>query len=1044
VRRVLRFVTASRKRLVLAGAPVSLLLVAAVAIAYFTTAGSGNATAIVGVLGAPAAPSATPGTGTVALSWSSVSPPVGSDTVAYYVTRDGSAPGGNCPTSSSPSTVTSCTDSGLAAGTYQYTVTAVWRSWIATSGSTAATVTGALDHFTVSAATTTPSPGAADTLTITAKDSGGNTVTAYTGDQTLTFGGASTIGSFQPAVTSKTGTAVAFGTAETLTFTAGVATVSGSNNGAMTLYKAESATVTVSDGTHTGSVSVSVSPASAASFAVSAPGSATAGSALSASLTAKDAYGNTATGYTGSHTIDFSGPHASPGGTSPSYPASVTFTSGAGSASVTLYDAETATLTAADHAGPAITGTSGSIAVGPGSSASLSLSAASTTPAAGATDNLTVTAQDTWLNTATGYAGDKSLTFGGAANAPDGTRPAVTNKSGVAVNFGTATTITFVNGAAVVSGSANGVMTLYKAESPSVTVTDGTISNGSGLAVTVGPGSAASLSLSAASTTPTAGAADNLTITTKDTWLNTATGYTGSKNLSFSGSSAMGGNNPTVTNGSGTAVAFGSTTAITFSSGVATVSGSSNGVMKLYAAGSPSIVVSDGTISNGAGLSLTVGAASSTKLGFTQQPSASTGGIAFATQPKVAVQDTYGNTITADSSSVTLAITGGTGTAGATLACTANPLAASGGVATFAACAIDKSGTGYTLTATDGSLTSATSSALNVTVGPAAKLAFTQQPASGSAGIAFTTQPKVAVVDAGGNTVTTDSSSVTLAITSGTGTSGAALTCTTNPVSASSGVATFAGCKIDIGGAGYQLHATDGSLTAVDSSAFGVLGLQALGTPSTVASGASGSFTTSNTYTSRAGAIVLVIVSTHQSTKTPTLSVSGGPTTGSFTAVPSSVVTTKSGPGDASSVEAFWAVGTSTTAAFTITGAATISDAVVEVVQILGANTSAPIVGTPVTATGNSASASATFSAPASGDAQIVVVAALKGGVGGGATSVTAPTGFTELQDTAGGSGGTTQTLESSYTLSPVTGAVTATIANSSNWGAIGIEIAHS
>jgi hypothetical protein len=147
-------------------------------------------------------------------------------------------------------------------------------------------------------------------------------------------------------------------------------------------------------------------------------------------------------------------------------------------------------------------------------------------------------------------------------------------------------------------------------------------------------------------------------------------------------------------------------------------------------------------------------------------------------------------------------------------------VAASAGEASFSGCKIDKTGTGYTLKATDGVLTLATSSTFNVTVGPAAKLGFTQQVAGAKAGIAFTTQPKVAVQDAGGNTVTTDTSSITVAI--GTNPAGGTLTCTTNPLAATAGVASFAGCKIDNAGSGYTLTATDGSLTSATSASFDV------------------------------------------------------------------------------------------------------------------------------------------------------------------------------------------------------------------------------
>ena len=300
MRRALEYVLRPKVTLAFASVPATIVLGVAVATAFFAATGSGHAAASLGTLGAPATPTATPGAGTVALSWASVSPPTGSDTVTYYVKRDGTDAGGNCPTQASPSTATSCTES-LSPGTYHYTVTAVWRSWSATSGSATVTVaSGALHHFTLAAATATPTAGAADNLTVTAKDSAGNTVTAYGGDQTLTFTGASTIGANQPTVTSKTGAAVAFGTAETISFSSGVATVSGSSNGAMTLYKAETPTVTVSDGTHTGNLSVTVSAGTVASVTATSGGgqSATVSTAFTNPLaaTVTDSYGNPKSG----------------------------------------------------------------------------------------------------------------------------------------------------------------------------------------------------------------------------------------------------------------------------------------------------------------------------------------------------------------------------------------------------------------------------------------------------------------------------------------------------------------------------------------------------------------------------------------------------------------------------------------------------------------------------------------------------------------------------------------------------------------------------
>ena len=99
-------------------------------------------------------------------------------------------------------------------------------------------------------------------------------------------------------------------------------------------------------------------------------------------------------------------------------------------------------------------------------------------------------------------------------------------------------------------------------------------------------------------------------------------------------------------------------------------------------------------------------------LAFTTQPGGGTGGTAWTTQPVVAVQDQFGNTVTTDASTVTLGIANNAG--GGTLSGTLTKTAVAG-VATFSGLSIDKIGTGYTLTATDGSLTSATSNPFNIT-----------------------------------------------------------------------------------------------------------------------------------------------------------------------------------------------------------------------------------------------------------------------------------------------------------------------------------------
>ena len=211
------------------------------------------------------------------------------------------------------------------------------------------------------------------------------------------------------------------------------------------------------------------------------------------------------------------------------------------------------------------------------------------------------------------------------------------------------------------------------------------------------------------------------------------------------------------------------------------------------------------------------------KLAFTTQPgSSSTAGAACSTQPVVTLQDTSGTTLTNLSGLVTLAITSGTGTLGAVLSGT-TIVNASGGVATFTGLSIDKAGTGYTLTAASTGLTSATSTAFDVVPGPAAKLVFTTQPSSSNgAGTAFSTQPVVTVQDVYGNTVTSFSAEVTLAITSGTGTTGAVIS-GTKIINVSSGVATFADLSVDLLGTGYTFMATSGTLLQAISTAFNIV-----------------------------------------------------------------------------------------------------------------------------------------------------------------------------------------------------------------------------
>ncbi len=356
----------------------------------------------------------------------------------------------------------------------------------------------------------------------------------------------------------------------------------------------------------------------------------TAGATNNLTITAQDANDNTVTTYTGSRSLTFSGASASPSGTSPTVSNSSGTAIAFGSVTAISFSLGVAKVSSSKNGvmrlyksgATSVKVTDGSIFSSPDlaltvaltATSKISLAAASATPTAGVASDLTITVSDTYGNPLPTYTGPRSLTFTGASASAWGNTPTVSDSSGVDVPIGSATTIDFDAGVAKVAGAANGVLKLYKSGSTSIKVSDGTLSVST--SVTVAAAAASSLSLAAALTTPAAGASNSLTTTAFDPYGNTATSYTGSRNLTFSGASASpNGTSPTVSNSSGTAIAFGSLTATSFSLGVAKVSSSKNGVMKLNRAGAASVVVSDGAISS-TPLSITVSPGSPARLAF--------------------------------------------------------------------------------------------------------------------------------------------------------------------------------------------------------------------------------------------------------------------------------------------------------------------------------------------------------------------------------------------------------------------------------------------
>lgn len=140
----------------------------------------------------------------------------------------------------------------------------------------------------------------------------------------------------------------------------------------------------------------------------------------------------------------------------------------------------------------------------------------------------------------------------------------------------------------------------------------------------------------------------------------------------------------------------------------------------------------------------------------------------------VMAKDVHGNDATSFTGAVSLAL--GTNPGGSTLSGTTT-VGAIAGVATFNAVSLDKSGTGYTLVASSGALTSATSAPLSVVAGSVALLAKTGGDAqTGSGSFPLSTPLSVTVTDRLANAVA--GVTVNWSVVTGGGTFGTATTVT--------------------------------------------------------------------------------------------------------------------------------------------------------------------------------------------------------------------------------------------------------------------------
>jgi hypothetical protein len=281
----------------------------------------------------------------------------------------------------------------------------------------------------------------------------------------------------------------------------------------LTLRTAGTVTLTAAAGAVKGSSTITINPAAMQKLVVSNPGSVTAGTPFTVTVSAQDQYGNTVTSQSGPVTLI--------SGDSSQFPnTSLTLSNGTASRQVTLYKAEQFYLEA--YYGSFST-SSGYFTVNP---AAMTVSFSAFSPSAvtaGGIFSSTITIKDQYGN---GYNGTVYL------SASDGQKlnvPSFTMSGGS----------TFVN------------FQLYKADTITLTATAGSLT-GTSSAITISPASVSTLAVSAPSTA-TAGSSFNVTVTAVDPYGNTVTGFNGNVALSCTDGQSIAPTTVSLASGVGTA-----------------------------------------------------------------------------------------------------------------------------------------------------------------------------------------------------------------------------------------------------------------------------------------------------------------------------------------------------------------------------------------------------------------------------------------------------------------------------------------------------------
>jgi hypothetical protein len=294
---------------------------------------------------------------------------------------------------------------------------------------------------------------------------------------------------------------------------------------------------------------------------------------------------------------------------------------------------------------------------------------------------LTLTAEDQNGNLVTAFGNNKSITWSGPANSPNGTPPTLP-----------AGTVNFSNG---VSTTALNV-TFTDAGSQTLTATDASLTGSA--TTTVSPGTASKFVVGGVSATATAGTpVTGVTLTAEDADGNTVTSYSGSKSITWSGpASSPNGTAPTLPTGT-----------VSFTSGASTTALS----VTFTHAGSQTLTATQGTATGSATTTVSPGTASMfgvSGLGATATAGTAVGGLTLT------AEDADGNAVTSYSGSKSITWSGPASSPNGTApTLPTGTVSFTNGVSTTSLSVTFTHAGSQTLTATQGSLTGSATTAVS-------------------------------------------------------------------------------------------------------------------------------------------------------------------------------------------------------------------------------------------------------------------------------------------------------------------------------------------